>query len=271
MTNPPRAAFSRTHHGHYDVRVGAAGYAPIVGTFGALSVTAIVVVFTVPTSRPTHGGVYLVLATGLLIVGMLGSLLAAIGLAAIAAERVPTANLAGSVMYIGVPVAVSLAAILGAFEVLAALYEPASTQLFAMIVAAGGLFGVAFVAFAIADSTSLGPVDDLEHAAWSKTKKWLKSRDEANKWTYIVAATGTLPVLLSAVLRFSGVTARPTRIETNLLVGVGIFLTMIGTLASLIRSSHRSDDKQIELRMPEAFVTTQAIGGYVLLLMIFLP
>jgi hypothetical protein len=271
MANPPQAQFSRKRHGHYNVRAGAAGYAPIVGTYGALSVTAIVVVFTVPTSRSTNGGVLLILATGLLVVGMIGSLLGAIGLAAISAEAVPTANLAGAVMYISVPVSVSLAALLGAFEVLAALYEPSSTQLFAMIVAAGGLFGVFFISFAIADSISLGPVDDQEHAAWLETKRWLRSREEANKWTLIVAATGAVPVLVSAGLRFSNATARPTPIETNVVVGIGIALTMIGTLASLVRTAHRSDNKQTELRMPEAFITTQVIGAYVLLLMIFLP
>jgi hypothetical protein len=271
MSTPPVVPFSRIHHGHYDVRAGAAGYAPIVGSFGALSVTAIVVVFTVPTSRPTHGGLYLVLATGLLVVGMIGSFLGAIGLAAIGAEKVPTANLAGSVMYIGVPVAISLAAMLGAFEVLAALFLPAATKLFAMIVAAGGLFGVVFVAFAVADSVSLGPTDEQEHAAWSTTKKWLKDRDEANRWSNIVAGVGVLPVIISAVIRFAGVAAHPTSAETNALIGIGILLTTIGTLASLQRSSHRADHKQMELRKFEAFISTQVIATYVVLLMVFLP
>ncbi|GLZ02307.1 hypothetical protein [Actinoplanes sp. NBRC 103695] len=263
--------FSRTEHGHYDVRRGAAGYAPIIGAFGALSVTAIVVVFTVPASRSAHSGLYLMLATGLLVVAMLGSLLGAIGLAAIGAEKVPTANLAGSVMYIGVPVGVSVAAILGAFEVLAALFLPASTQLFATIVAAGGAFGVIFVAFAIADSVSLGPADEQEHATWSRTKRWLKDRDEANRWSSIVAAVGVMPILVSTILRFAGVSARPTSVAANMLVGIGIGFTIVGTLASLLRSSHRSDHKQIELRKREAFMTTLAVGFYVALLMVFLP
>ncbi len=37
--------------GLYDTRVGAAGYSPIVASFGALAVTAIVVVFTQTTSQ----------------------------------------------------------------------------------------------------------------------------------------------------------------------------------------------------------------------------
>lgn len=271
MTNPPPAPFSRELHGHYNVRAGATGYAPIVGAFGALSVTAIIVVFTVPTRTPTHGGLYLVLATGLLIVGMLGSLLGAIGLAAIGAETHPTANLAGSVMYIGVPVAVSLAAMLGAFEVLAALYEPESTQLFAAIVAAGGWFGVIFVAFAVVDSVSLGPIDEQEHISWSKTKLWLKTREEANNWGWILAGVSTLPIALAVVLRYTGVTVRPTRALTYMLIGVGIGVTMIGTMASLLRSGHRSDHKQVELRKSEAFATTLAIAAYVSLLMVCLP
>jgi MFS family permease len=234
-------------------------------------VTAIVVVFTVPTSRPTYGGLYIVLATGLLVVSMLGSLLGAIGLAAIGAEVHPTANLAGSIMYIGVPVAVSLAAMLGAFHVLAALYVPEATGLFIMIVAAGGLFGVIFVAFTIADSTSLGPVDEEEHIRWSQTKKWLRTRKEANRQANLVGLIAILPIVLATIARFSGIQVHPGRAGTYALVGVGIGLTMVGTLASLMRSAHRPDYRQMELRRPEALLTTEAIALYVSLLIIFLP
>jgi hypothetical protein len=168
-------------------------------------------------------------------------------------------------------VAISVAAILAAFEVLAALFLPASTQLFATIVAAGGAFGVTFVAFAIADSVSLGPANEQKHAEWSKTKRWLKDRDEANRWSSIVAAVGVAPIVISTILRFLGVSARPTSAAANVLVGVGIGFTIVGTLASLLRSSHRSDHKQIELHKREAFTTTLAVGFYTALLMVFLP
>jgi hypothetical protein len=263
--------FSRKVHGHYDPRAGAAMYSPIVGTFGALSVSAIVVVFTVPTTRPTHGGVYLALATGLLVVGMFGSLLGAVALGAISAEALPTANLAPAIMYAGVSVAISLAAMLGAFEVLAYLYEPISTQLFAMIVAAGGLFGVIFVAYGVGDSIALGPADDTEHAAWTTNKRWLRSRQEANRWAGVVALVASAPVVVSATLRLMGFTVRPTKLETYVLVGGGIALTMLGTLVSVVRTVHSADGHERELRMPEAFISTLTISGYVVALMIFLP
>ena len=51
--------------GKYDLRKGAAAYAPIVGAFGALAVTAIVVVFTV-ASTPSVAPRLIALSTGLL-------------------------------------------------------------------------------------------------------------------------------------------------------------------------------------------------------------
>ncbi|MET7966175.1 hypothetical protein [Micromonospora sp. NPDC005305] len=255
--------------GRYDVRAGAAGYAPIVGAFGGLSVTAIVVVFTVP-STTSHPGTYLVLATGLLIIAMFGSLLGALGMAAIGAEQAPTANLGAAVMYIAVPVAISVASTLGAFEVLAALYQPSSAALFAIIVAAGGLFGVIFTAFALADSTSLGPTDPELHKEWIKTQ-WLKSSRQAYRYTVCIAVAGCAPVLLAVVLRLAGVGFNPTRATANWVIGVGIFLTLAGTLTSLARTAHSDDGNQRGIRPFEAAATTLAIGGYVLLMMLFLP
>lgn len=65
-------------HGHYDLRKSAGNYAPIVASFGALAVTAIVVVY----SSGTKGTVdQLTAATGLLAVAVLASFLGAFGFA----------------------------------------------------------------------------------------------------------------------------------------------------------------------------------------------
>src|SRR4051812_28131439 len=97
--------------GWYDLRKGASAYAPIVGSFGSLAVTAIVVVFTVSAGRIPQTQV--ALSTGLLVIGFFGSLLGAFGLAAIGAENDPTANLGAAIMFIAVPVVVSTTATLG--------------------------------------------------------------------------------------------------------------------------------------------------------------
>lgn len=45
---PAQSAELNRSEGRYDVRRGAAGYSPVIGTFGALAVPAIIVLFTVP-------------------------------------------------------------------------------------------------------------------------------------------------------------------------------------------------------------------------------
>ena len=102
--------------GYYDLRQGAAGFAPIVGALGALAVPAIVVLFTAKSSP--KDSVFVALSAGLLIVGMISSLTAAFAMAGIAAERALTANLPPAIIFAGVPVVVSMVSILGAFEVL---------------------------------------------------------------------------------------------------------------------------------------------------------
>ncbi|MGI5359757.1 hypothetical protein ACQI4E_31285 [Streptomyces sp. CA-252508] len=121
--------------GHYDVRRGAAAYAPIVGSFGALSVPATIVLFTTAGSGDTT---LVSLAAGLLVVAMIGSLTGSIALAAIGAEVDETANLPAAVMFVAVPVVVSLVSVLSAFATLAAIHLPTQKTLFAVIAGVGG-------------------------------------------------------------------------------------------------------------------------------------
>lgn len=69
---------------------------------------------------------------------MLASVTGAIGLAAVGAEQDATANLVPATMFLAVAISVSLVAVLAAFEVLAAVYLPASKNLFAVITRAAG-------------------------------------------------------------------------------------------------------------------------------------
>lgn len=121
-----RTARVRAIEGRYDIRQGAAAFAPIVGALGALAVPAIIVLFTSRQESVASRGPFLSLAAGLLIVAMIGSLTGALGLAAIGAEQDLTANLVPATMFLLMPVVISIVAILAAFEVLAALYLPES-------------------------------------------------------------------------------------------------------------------------------------------------
>lgn len=256
--------------GRYDVRKGAAGYAPIIGTFGALAVPAIIVLFTVPSAQTAHKAPYIALAGGLLIVGMIGSLTGAIGMAGIGAEDDATANLPPATMFMGVPVLVSLVAILAAFEVLAAIYLPDSKTLFAVITGFGGLAGVFFIALTIGDSWHSGPTDRYDRDLWLRGQ-WIKGHADAYRWANIFAATSSGPAVLGIILRLCGVDVAPSTPVVDWIVGSGFALAMAGTFLGVLRTAHPSDGDQKGLRKWEACATTVVPSFYILALMIFLP
>jgi hypothetical protein len=256
----------------YNLRQGAAAYAPIVGTFGALAVPAIIVLFTVPKPLVAHRVAFVTLAAGLLIVGMIGSLIGSIGLGAVGAEREATANLPPAIMFVAVPVVVSIVAILGAFEVLSAIYLPESRTLFALIAGAGGLSGVFFTAFAIGDSWQLGPTDPHIRKDWL-SEQWvaIRTHEAAYKWTKIVAGVSSVPILLGMILRLCGLHVTPTLAAANWLVGSGLVLAMIGTYLGNTRTAHPYEGVERGLQRWEAFGTTLTLSFYILALLIFLP
>jgi hypothetical protein len=256
--------------GQYDIRRGATAYAPIVGAFGALAVPAIVLVFALPSANTGASESEIIFVTGLLVIGMIGSLLGAFGLAAIGAEQDPTANLAPAVMFVAVPVATSLVAILSAFEVLAAIYIPESALLFALIALAGGVFGVIFNAFSISDSTGLGPSDPDAFDEWIKTQ-WLTDRRQSYWWAQVVAGVGVIPALVGGALRIANLTFRPTLMSVNLIIGAGVCVTLFGVLIGMLRTSHDFEGKQRGLRPWEAVSTNLAISVYTLALLVYLP
>jgi hypothetical protein len=257
------------NEGQYDLRAGVSAYAPIVGAFGALAVPTVVLVFTLPSQHiATESNI--TFSTGLLVIGMLGSLLGSFGLAAIGAERDPTANLAPAAMYIAVPVALSIASVLGAFEVLAAIYIPSSANLFLWILVCGGVFGVLFTALTLAENGGLGPTDPGQRARWLTTE-WLKNRRQGYRWAQVVAAGTSLPVLVAVGSRMLGLNVRPTYAAINSIVGAGISLVMIGTLLGIVRLAHPLDGHQRGIRPVEAIGTTASIGLFVAALVLLLP
>jgi hypothetical protein len=253
--------------GRYDIRRGTAGYAPIIGTFGALAVPAIIVLFTVPTPAQPH---MVALAAGLLIVAMIASITGAIGMAAIGAEQDPTANLVPATMFLAVAVAVSLVSVLAAFEVLAAMYLPHSETLFAVITGSAGLLGAYFTALSIADSWHTGPTDPAEKNRWLTTQ-WIKSQEVAEKQTLMVLAVGAIPALAGIAMRVFGAHLGLTPAIATWLVAAALALALGAVTIGAFRTRHPVDGRQKGLRRREAYGTTMAISVYTLAMMIFLP
>lgn len=257
--------------GMYDARQGAAAYAPIIGVFGSLAVPAIVVVFTINPRIVATQAAAIGLTVGLLVVGLVGSLLAAMGLAAIGAERHPTANLTAAIMLIAIPTTVSIAGILAAFQVLVSVYIPHSASLFAYIVAAGGGFGVLFNAFAVADSLYLGPTDPNYREKWI-LGQWIQSRQEAFRWAEGIAFGCNLPIIAGVMIRVFSDRPALTSTLSNFTVGVGIALILLGTAASIMQTAHTIiGNNQKSLRPLVAIGSNVAISGYILLLLIVMP
>lgn len=258
--------------GQFDLRAGVAAYAPIIAVFGSLSVPAIVLILTVPTlsgdCKTSKSS--LALATGLLVIGMFGSLLGALAAAAIGAERAPTANLTAAAMYMAVPAMASVVSVLGAFEILVSMYAPSSTALFAMIVAAAGAFGVLFTSFAIADSPSLGPSDPELYQEWIEGQ-WLQDRVTAQKWARIVTGVALCPIIAAVILWWCRISAAPAAGPNNALVGTALGLTIFFTARSQLRATHAASGKDKGLHRYEAFLSCISIGAYTAAVLMLMP
>jgi hypothetical protein len=256
--------------GHHEIQRGATAYSAVVGAFGALAVPAIVLIFQSPDKSP-RGPTLDTYAIGLLVTGMFGCLLGAIALAYIGAERDPIASLAPAIIYAAVPVSVSVCSILAAFEVLSALSLPSAKTLFALVVAAGGLFGVIYSSFAVLHSVTLGPTQKHVRSEWQE-RQALRSRSSAERAAFALGVASSLPVLLATALRLADIHMRPTQIAIRVVMGIAFALILVGPLLAVLRT--RPSDtpaKQKAIRLVEAYAPNVAVGGYVLLLLIALP
>ncbi|MFE7854374.1 hypothetical protein [Streptomyces sp. NPDC057403] len=255
--------------GHYDIRKGAAAYAPIIGAFGALAIPTVTVLFT--ANKDSAPDKFIVLACGLLVVATIGSLTGSIGLAAIGAERDHTANLPAAVMYIAVPVAISIVAVLASFEVLAAIYLEEQKGLFAITTGVGGLAATYFTSFSVADSWTSGPSDPVLKTDWSRTQ-WISSKQVAYRKANLVAAVSASPVLAGLVLRLCDIHWGVNQRGANWLVAAGLVVSMVGTFAGVQRTKHAMhDSEQKGIRAWEAYSTSLGVGLYTLALLLFLP
>jgi hypothetical protein len=256
--------------GRYDIRRGASGYAQIIGTFGALAVPAIFVLFTVPQASSPQRAPLVALAGGLLIVAILASTGGAIGLAAIGAEQDLTGNLVPAAMFLAVAASMSLITVLAAFEVLVAIYLPESTTLFAVITGVAGLMGTFFAALSIADSWHSGPKDPAIRKAWQATQ-WIKSQQKADVQTLWVTGVGAMPAAAGIALRIDGFHVSPSSTTVAWLVSCSLVLAIGAIVVAGLRTRHPVDGHQKGLRVWEGYGTTLVISAYALVLMILLP
>ncbi|MFE0256212.1 hypothetical protein [Streptomyces sp. NPDC059010] len=258
-----------TAEGRYDIRKGAAAYAPIVGAFGALAIPTVTVLFT--SHKPKGSETLVALACGLLVVATIGSLTGSIGLAAIGAERDQTANLPPAVMYTAIPVAISIVSILASFEVLAAIYLKDEKGLFAITTGVGGLAATYFSSFAVADSWQSGPSDADLKSEWADGQ-WIKSKEIAYRKAGHVAAVSSAPVVLGLALRLCDVHWSLTPAGVNWVVGSGLVLSMAGTFAGVQRTKHAMyDSEQKGIHDWEAYLTPTIVGLYTLAVLVLLP
>jgi hypothetical protein len=210
------------------------------------------------------------MAGGLLIVAMLASITGAIGLAAIGAEQDLTGNLVPAVMFLAVAASVSLVTVLGAFEVLAAIYLPKSTTLFAVITGVAGLAGTFFTSLSIADSWHTGPRDPVRKRAWQATQ-WIKSQQQADRQTLIAVGVSAIPASIGIALRIAGFHITPSTATVTWLVSSSLVLAMGAVAIAGLRTRHPADGVQKGLRVWEAYGTALAIGAYTFVLMLLLP
>lgn len=256
--------------GYHDIRHGATAYSAVVGTLGALAVPAIIVVFTTAIPQVANARTLATFATALLVAGMFGSLLGAIALAYLGAERDPIAGLAPAIAYAAVPVVVSFCCILGAFEVLAALYQPSAKTLFSVIVAAGGLFGVVYTSFAVVHSLNLGPRGD-ERRAWLEAQQ-IREHASAVKAARLLGSATAIPVLSAVILRLAGVHLRPTSSIVAVDVILALALIAMGPLLAVLRTApSQTPAEQQGLRLHELYAANFAMSGFAVLLLLTLP
>jgi hypothetical protein len=269
---------NRRHFGHsptgpdegeYDVRQGAASYAGIAASVGSLAVTAIVLVFTVAKGVDKES---IALATGLLSIAFMGSILGAFAFAAIGAEKDPTANIGKAVIYASLPVTVSLVGTFGAFEVLASTYTAKSAWIFTVMTGVVAAFAVAFNAASIPDSLDLHPtiMPPDEYDQW-RERQWLQDRPQARRIQYLVIGLCAGPIIIATALSALGVVG--PELTTNVVNGVillGVVIVLMGALRGFVTHPERGNDQK-SLSSNDAWIPNVLLAVFTCILLVILP
>lgn len=247
----------------YDLRAGAAAYAPIIGGIGGLVVPAVVLVFQIAAHHPIKGGNeenLLGVTTALLVVGLISCLLGAFAFAAIGAERRTTPSLVAAIIYAGAGTAIGAVAIIEAFEALATLYIHEAQSLFAYITFGAAAAGVALISLVLGDAWCAIPEGN-----------WLARRSEGNRWTCLMVALGCAPIAISGVLRLAGVGFSPRGPGLHVIVGVGIFLAVLLPLGSMFRTMTGDDGAEWLPTKAEVVPAICCLGLYLAILLAMMP
>jgi hypothetical protein len=251
--------------GAFDIRKGAAGYAGIMGSVAGFVVPTVILAFTLPHRQVATHKAELTLATGLLVLSLLGCLATAFSLAALSGEKKLTMNLPPAAMYMGVGGIFSVTAILGAFEVFAHIYLESSAGLFAAMTAGGGIAGAIY--------TSLSVIDDWEiRDAEGRATGWFKTRRDAHRWAFRLTIIGSVPIFAGALLYalHDGVQHPSTR-AVSWFAGLGLLVTIAVVILGIVRTIHPHEGPDVGVRPAEAIGLQLATGLFVFALLIFLP
>ncbi len=213
--------------GYYDVRAGAAGYAPIIGTIGGFVVTAVVLVFGIIASHSGHVEHVALFehASSFLVLGLIGSLLGALAFAAIGAEQLLTADLPAASLYAGVTTAIGAEAILAAFDALATAYLPKTASLFALITAGTGIAAAVLVALVLGDAWVCSPPNH-----------WLGTPEKAYRQGSVASILVVSPILAAGAMYLFAPEVLQTSGSLHVVIGAGIILAVFFGLASMFRT-----------------------------------
>lgn len=250
----------------YDLRLGAAGYAPIVGAIAGFVVTGLVLLFDLASrhaaSQTPRTEALLGRASALLVLGLIACLLAAFALAAIGAETLLTPNLTAAILYVGMCTAIGIVAIIAAFEVLATIYLPETHDLFAWATGGVAVAGSVLVAFVLGDAWRT-PSLPKDH--------WLFGSDNSARWALWTAGAGVVVLGFAISLYFSDVRLAAGNNGLHLIVGAGIMLALLSGVAGIIRAMHRNDGKGREIRKLEAITVIGVMNLYLAVFLLLMP
>lgn len=250
----------------YDLRKGASGYAPIVGTVAGFVVTGLVLLFDLASrhavGHSARSEALLGRASALLVLGLIACLLSAFALAAIGAETRLTPNLTAAMLYVGMCTTIGIVAIIAAFEVLSAIYLPETRGLFAWATGGAAITGSVLVAFVLGDAWRT-PGLPSDH--------WLSGSGKSTRWAVGAGLIG-VAVLGGAMALYSN----DARIGTgnhrlHQIVGAGIVLALLGGVAGILRSIHREDGEGKEVKKPEAIAVLTVMNAYLAMFLLLMP
>lgn len=253
--------------GWYDVRRGASGYAPIIGTFGALSIPTIFLLFNTEVVREASQA-HIIFAVGCLILSFLGTVFGSIGLAAIGAERVPTANLSASLMALSVSITVGFAGLFAGIDTVGVLFVPSAAWLFGLLLAMTGAVGAFLTSAAIADSVATGPKAESNALV---RPRWITTRSAGMFHTMLSAGVACIPIAFAAIARLLGVQVDLSLEGTSVLIAVSAGFVFASLIYSTLRAAHREDGRQSALRPVEAYIMTFLSGTYPAMLLLMVP